>query len=105
MDPSEHFLGLRLNMYVASVLTVAGVVWFIYSQRRGRPAAELPARRPDSGADSAGPAESDPAGSGPPEDSSARRTLARRRTPVPRAPAGRRAPPTRPDRHPNRLAD
>ena len=52
MDPSEHFLGLRLNMYVASVLTVVGVVWFIYSQRRGRPAAELPAQRPDSEADS-----------------------------------------------------
>ena len=72
VDPSEHFLGLRLNMYVASVLTVAGVVWFIYSQRRGRPAAELPAR-PDSEADSeagsAGTTESDPAGSSPPEGS------------------------------------
>jgi prolipoprotein diacylglyceryl transferase len=48
VDPSEHFLGLRLNTYVASVLTVAGIVWFVYSQRRGRPAEELPARRPDS---------------------------------------------------------
>ncbi len=48
VDPSEHFLGLRLNMYVASVLTVVGIAWFIRSQRRGRPAAELPARRPDS---------------------------------------------------------
>ena len=44
MDPSEHFLGLRLNMYVASVLTLAGIAWFIYSQRHGRPAAELAAR-------------------------------------------------------------
>jgi hypothetical protein len=70
VDPSEHFFGLRLNMYVAIVLTVVGVVWFIYSQRRGRPAAELPARRPDSEADSAGSADSGPAGSGPPEDSS-----------------------------------
>ena len=69
MDPSEHFLGLRLNMYVASVLTVAGVVWFIYSQRHGRPAAELPAQRPDSEADSAATAEPDPAGSSPPDDS------------------------------------
>ena len=50
VDPSEHFLGLRLNMYVASVLTIVGIVWFIRSQRRGRPAAELPARRPDSAA-------------------------------------------------------
>jgi prolipoprotein diacylglyceryl transferase len=65
VDPSEHFLGLRLNMYVASVLTIVGIVWFVYSQRRGRPAAELPARRPDSGADSAGTAESDPAGASP----------------------------------------
>ncbi|MGH3067012.1 MAG: prolipoprotein diacylglyceryl transferase [Streptosporangiaceae bacterium] len=81
VDPSEHFLGLRLNMYVASALTVAGVAWFIYSQRHGRPAAELQAQRPESGADSAGTAEpdpaasspaqdSDPAGSGPAEDSS-----------------------------------
>ena len=70
MDPSEHFLGLRLNMYVASVLTVVGVVWFIYSQRRGQPAAELPAQRPGSGADSTGTADSDPAGSSPAADSS-----------------------------------
>jgi prolipoprotein diacylglyceryl transferase len=48
VDPSEHFLGLRLNMYVASVLTVVGIVWFIRSQRRGRPAEELLARRPGS---------------------------------------------------------
>ena len=86
VDPSEHFLGLRLNMYVASVLTVAGVVWFVYSQRRGRPASELPARRPDSEdmsgeeAGGAGPdaspadasrAEAGPAGSGPAESSRA----------------------------------
>jgi prolipoprotein diacylglyceryltransferase len=48
VDPSEHFLGLRLNMYVASVLTVVGIAWFIRSQRRGRPAGELLARRPAS---------------------------------------------------------
>ena len=69
VDPSEHFLGLRLNMYVASVLTVAGVIWFIYSQRHGRPAAELLARRPDSEADSAGTAAPDPAAPGTPADS------------------------------------
>src|SRR5205814_1967559 len=38
VDPSEHFLGLRLNMYVATILTIAGAVWFWYTQRR-RPAA------------------------------------------------------------------
>ena len=38
VDPSEHFLGLRLNAYVASVLALAGVIWFLRTQRR-RPAA------------------------------------------------------------------
>jgi len=37
VDPSEHFLGLRLNMYVAIVLTVAGALWFWRTQRRDRP--------------------------------------------------------------------
>ena len=46
VDPSEHFLGLRLNMYVAAVLTLAGLVWFVSSQRRGRPASELRATGP-----------------------------------------------------------
>jgi prolipoprotein diacylglyceryl transferase len=36
VDPSEHFLGLRLNMYVAIVLTVAGAVWFWRTQRGSR---------------------------------------------------------------------
>jgi prolipoprotein diacylglyceryl transferase len=34
IDNSEHFLGLRLNFYVATVLTVVGLVWFVLSQRR-----------------------------------------------------------------------
>jgi len=34
VDPSEHFLGLRFNMYVAIILTIAGAVWFWYTQRR-----------------------------------------------------------------------
>ncbi|MGE5288458.1 MAG: prolipoprotein diacylglyceryl transferase [Micromonosporaceae bacterium] len=33
VDPSEHFLGLRLNMYVASALVLAGAIWFIRTQR------------------------------------------------------------------------
>ena len=70
VDPSEHFLGLRLNMYVASVLTVVGVVWFIDSQRHGLCAAELPAQRPGSAADSTGTAEPDPGGASPSADSS-----------------------------------
>ena len=39
VDPSEHFLGLRFNMYVAGILTIAGALWFWYTQRHGRPAA------------------------------------------------------------------
>src|SRR5215475_10048087 len=34
IDSSEHFLGLRLNFYVASALTLGGIIWFIISQRR-----------------------------------------------------------------------
>jgi prolipoprotein diacylglyceryl transferase len=34
IDNSEHFLGLRLNFYVAAVLTIVGIAWFIRSQRR-----------------------------------------------------------------------
>jgi prolipoprotein diacylglyceryl transferase len=41
VDPSEHFLGLRLNMYVAAVLTIVGIVWFWRSHRR-RPAPATP---------------------------------------------------------------
>jgi prolipoprotein diacylglyceryl transferase len=36
VDPSEHLLGLRLNMYVAIILTVFGALWFWRSQRRDR---------------------------------------------------------------------
>lgn len=35
IDPSQHFLGLRLNMYIATALTLAGAVWFVASQRVG----------------------------------------------------------------------
>jgi prolipoprotein diacylglyceryl transferase len=39
VDPSRHLLGLRLNFFVATVLCVAGLAWFAYSQRpRARPA-------------------------------------------------------------------
>ncbi len=33
VDPSQHFLGLRLNFFVASALCVAGLVWFSHIQR------------------------------------------------------------------------
>jgi prolipoprotein diacylglyceryl transferase len=34
IDSSEYFLGLRLNMYIAVSLTLAGLVWFFLAQRR-----------------------------------------------------------------------
>ncbi|HET9894833.1 MAG TPA: prolipoprotein diacylglyceryl transferase [Streptosporangiaceae bacterium] len=34
IDSSEHFLGLRLNLYVAALLTIASIAWFVISQRR-----------------------------------------------------------------------
>ena len=44
IDSSVHFLGLRLNMFVAIALTVVGLVWFALAQRRPeRPYAVLPA--------------------------------------------------------------
>src|SRR5215471_1274725 len=33
IDSSEHFLGLRLNFYVAAILTLVGIAWFIRCQR------------------------------------------------------------------------
>jgi prolipoprotein diacylglyceryl transferase len=35
IDPAHHILGLRLNFYLASALTLAGAVWFAISQRSG----------------------------------------------------------------------
>jgi len=34
IDSSEYFLGLRLNMYIAVTMTIAGLVWFFFAQRR-----------------------------------------------------------------------
>jgi prolipoprotein diacylglyceryl transferase len=43
IDSSAHFLGLRLNFFVAIVMTAAGLAWFIVVQRRG---GEEPAQAP-----------------------------------------------------------
>jgi prolipoprotein diacylglyceryl transferase len=37
IDFSEHFLGLRLNSFVATALTIVGAIWFITIQRRTQP--------------------------------------------------------------------
>jgi prolipoprotein diacylglyceryl transferase len=67
IDSSAHFLGLRLNFYVASAGVIAGVVWFVLIERRRteRTADEPPAG--DGLAAAAGdgdPAEAGPAGTG-----------------------------------------
>jgi prolipoprotein diacylglyceryl transferase len=36
VDPSKHVLGLRLNFWVAGSLTLAGLAWFAWSQRRAQ---------------------------------------------------------------------
>jgi prolipoprotein diacylglyceryl transferase len=63
IDSSAHFLGLRLNMYIAIALTVIGAVWFVRSQRPGRstaanapPGAEPAAAAPPGAPGSSGPA-------------------------------------------------
>jgi prolipoprotein diacylglyceryl transferase len=34
IDSSEHLLGLRLNFFVATLLTAGGLAWFVRTQRR-----------------------------------------------------------------------
>jgi len=57
VDPSEHFLGLRLNFYVAAVLTVLALLWFAHLQRRPTP--------PSPATDAATPAPTEPASEAP----------------------------------------
>ncbi|WP_051939794.1 prolipoprotein diacylglyceryl transferase [Phaeacidiphilus oryzae] len=42
VDYSLHFLGLRLNFFVAGVLLLFGLAWFVWLQRRPAPAEEAP---------------------------------------------------------------
>jgi prolipoprotein diacylglyceryl transferase len=37
IDSSAHFLGLRLNLFIAIAVALAGLAWFIASQRRRPP--------------------------------------------------------------------
>jgi prolipoprotein diacylglyceryl transferase len=67
VDSSVYIFGLRLNMYIASILTVIGAVWFYRSQRRPAPS-EAPVLPPEDSApedsapeDSAPEAQADPA--------------------------------------------
>jgi prolipoprotein diacylglyceryl transferase len=54
IDPAHHILGMRLNFYIATLLFLAGLVWFVRIQRRPAPSREpyttpaLPASGPSS---------------------------------------------------------
>ena len=64
IDSSVYIFGLRLNMYIASALTVVGAVWFYRSQRRPLPAAPADAEP----AGDPGPEALEAAGAGPGEE-------------------------------------
>jgi prolipoprotein diacylglyceryl transferase len=68
IDSSEHFLGLRLNFFVALVGTVAGLAWFVINQRRPDPPApeSVPAADPVPADHTEADAEGDEAGPGEP---------------------------------------
>jgi prolipoprotein diacylglyceryl transferase len=44
IDSSAYFLGLRLNFFIATVMTIAGLAWFVIVQRRapGEPVPRAP---------------------------------------------------------------
>jgi prolipoprotein diacylglyceryl transferase len=44
VDPAHHIFGLRLNFYVATIICLAGLAWFVRTQRR--PSNTAPAERP-----------------------------------------------------------
>ena len=48
IDSSAHFLGLRLNFFIALVLTIAGLAWSVIVQRRPEVPAEEAAAEPES---------------------------------------------------------
>jgi prolipoprotein diacylglyceryl transferase len=73
VDSSAHFLGLRLNFFVAIAATAAGLVWFVIVQRRGGaqhgpPPASAPPATAAQTAEAGGPA-----GPGTGQPSTARR--------------------------------
>ena len=68
IDSSEHFLGLRLNFYVATILMLIGFAWFIRAQRA--PAVTADASGPDkSSPDNSSPDLSSPDEGSPDEGS------------------------------------
>jgi prolipoprotein diacylglyceryl transferase len=66
IDSSGHFLGLRTNFFIATVLAVAGAVWLVLSQRR--PVAGLATAPDDDALAAPAPAGAEPAPAGPAEE-------------------------------------
>jgi prolipoprotein diacylglyceryl transferase len=67
IDSSEHFLGLRLNFYVAAILALIGIAWFIRAQRRSaddQVAGPAEAAAPAAAAGLSAPIEEEPGGAG-----------------------------------------
>jgi prolipoprotein diacylglyceryl transferase len=69
IDSSEHFLGLRLNFYVATIMTLVGIAWFIRAQRRPAGKETALAVPAEPALPESAPAESAPAESAPPKSS------------------------------------
>jgi len=46
IDPANHILGLRVNTWVSAIVCVAGVVWFVLSQRHDGETGGAERRRP-----------------------------------------------------------
>jgi prolipoprotein diacylglyceryl transferase len=66
VDPAHHIFGLRLNFYVATLLCLAGLAWFVRTQRNT--ASTAPAEKPEGAA--AQPREQTLTGAGGPRDAS-----------------------------------
>jgi prolipoprotein diacylglyceryl transferase len=60
IDYSVYILGMRLNFWVALIGTLAGLIWFVVIQRRGRASAAAPAQ-PTGGSSRPGRARAKPA--------------------------------------------
>jgi len=72
IDSSAHFLGLRLNFFIAVVGVVAGLAWFVFTQRRGK----LPEPSPPAAALASGATTSSAAGRPAAESSTAESSAA-----------------------------
>jgi prolipoprotein diacylglyceryl transferase len=45
VDPAHHILGLRLNFFISVALTIAGLAWFVHTQRATPPPSATGSKR------------------------------------------------------------